>query len=88
MVLALVVRQQNSNLSKLTNPPGHLWRDKWTALSGPLLLGDLAVELFGEVGEDFVLDALPRFYILLPLDLGLLGHNLGDLYVGGAPAAL
>jgi hypothetical protein len=19
-----------------TNPPGHLWRDKWTALSGPL----------------------------------------------------
>jgi len=18
------------------NPPGHLWRDKWTALSGPL----------------------------------------------------
>ena len=19
----------------LTNPPGHLWRDKWTALSGP-----------------------------------------------------
>ena len=22
--------------SSLTNPPGHLWRDKWTALSGPL----------------------------------------------------
>ena len=22
--------------SWLTNPPGHLWRDKWTALSGPL----------------------------------------------------
>ena len=22
--------------SQLTNPPGHLWRDKWTALSGPL----------------------------------------------------
>jgi len=21
---------------RLTNPPGHLWRDKWTALSGPL----------------------------------------------------
>jgi len=21
---------------ELTNPPGHLWRDKWTALSGPL----------------------------------------------------
>ena len=21
----------------LTNPPGHLWRDTWTALSGPLL---------------------------------------------------
>ena len=20
----------------LTNPPGHLWRDKWTTLSGPL----------------------------------------------------
>ena len=20
----------------MTNPPGHLWRDKWTALSGPL----------------------------------------------------
>ena len=20
----------------LTNPPGHLWREKWTALSGPL----------------------------------------------------
>ena len=22
----------------LSNPPGHLWRDKWTALSGPLSL--------------------------------------------------
>ena len=22
--------------SWLTNPPGHLWRDKWIALSGPL----------------------------------------------------
>ena len=22
--------------SSLTNPPGHLWRDKWTALNGPL----------------------------------------------------
>ena len=22
--------------SWLTNPPGHLWRDTWTALSGPL----------------------------------------------------
>jgi len=22
--------------SLLTNPPGHLWRDKWTTLSGPL----------------------------------------------------
>ena len=22
---------------ELTNPPGHLWRDKWTTLSGPLL---------------------------------------------------
>ena len=22
--------------SQLTNPPGHLWCDKWTALSGPL----------------------------------------------------
>jgi hypothetical protein len=22
--------------SWLTNPPGHFWRDKWTALSGPL----------------------------------------------------
>ena len=21
---------------KQTNPPGHLWRDEWTALSGPL----------------------------------------------------
>ena len=20
----------------MTNPPGHLWRDEWTALSGPL----------------------------------------------------
>ena len=25
---------------QLTNPPGHLWRDKWTALSGPLSSGD------------------------------------------------
>ena len=25
-----------SLLVELTNPPGHLWRDKWTALSGPL----------------------------------------------------
>jgi hypothetical protein len=23
----------------LTNPPGHLWRDKWTTLSGPLSHG-------------------------------------------------
>ena len=22
--------------SQLTDPPGHLWRDTWTALSGPL----------------------------------------------------
>jgi hypothetical protein len=22
--------------SYLTNPPGHVWREKWTALSGPL----------------------------------------------------
>ena len=22
--------------SQLTNPPGHAWHDKWTALSGPL----------------------------------------------------
>jgi hypothetical protein len=22
--------------SQLTNPPGHLWRDEWTALSRPL----------------------------------------------------
>ena len=28
------VRQDSS--SELTNPPGHLWRDKWTALSRPL----------------------------------------------------
>ena len=27
----------------LTNPPGHLWRDKWTALSGPLILGRSAL---------------------------------------------
>ena len=26
----------NRSESLLTNPPGHLWRDKWTALSGPL----------------------------------------------------
>ena len=26
----------------MTNPPGHLWRDKWTALSGPLSQGDVA----------------------------------------------
>jgi len=25
-------------LFELTNSPGHLWRDKWTALSGPLSL--------------------------------------------------
>ena len=31
---------------ELTYPPGHLWRDKWTALSGPLSLSrdDLAGE--------------------------------------------
>ena len=23
----------------MTNPPGHLWRDKWTALSGPFSEG-------------------------------------------------
>jgi len=23
-------------VATMTNPPGHLWRDKWTALSGPL----------------------------------------------------
>jgi len=27
----------NHPKSLLTNPPGHLWRDKWTTLSGPLL---------------------------------------------------
>ena len=26
----------NRPKSWLTNPPGHLWRDKWNALSGPL----------------------------------------------------
>ena len=25
--------------SPRTKPPGHLWRDTWTALSGPLSLG-------------------------------------------------
>ena len=28
--------QQIRPESQLTNLPGHLWRDKWTALSGPL----------------------------------------------------
>ena len=27
--------------SRLTDPRGHLWRDKWTALSGPLSLSPL-----------------------------------------------
>ena len=26
--------------SWLTDPPGHVWRDKWTALSGPLSQGN------------------------------------------------
>ena len=27
---------QRGGGQQLTNPPGHLWRDKWTALSGPI----------------------------------------------------
>ena len=32
------VRHRRVNLrgQQMTNPPGHLWRDKWTALSGLL----------------------------------------------------
>ena len=29
---------------RLTNPPGHLWRDTWTALSGPLSRSTQGVE--------------------------------------------
>ena len=34
-------------LSKLTNPPGHLWRDKWTALSGLLSMSRFAIDPLG-----------------------------------------
>ena len=30
------VLSRNRPESWLTNPPGHLWRGKWTALRGPL----------------------------------------------------
>ena len=33
---------RNRPESLLTNPPGHLWRDKWTALSGRLLAAGVA----------------------------------------------
>ena len=29
----------------MTNSPGHLWREKWTALSGPLSQVPLKVEV-------------------------------------------
>ena len=30
---------------EVTNPPGHLWRDKWTALSAPLSCPSLPLSL-------------------------------------------
>ena len=30
------MNETTADVLSLTNPPGHLWHDKWTALSGPL----------------------------------------------------
>ena len=38
--------------SQSTNPPGHLWRDKWTALGGPLsVLRHGCVSLWQDIQE-------------------------------------
>ena len=34
-----------------SNPPGHLWRDKWTALSGPLSLTPHHEQVDGELNS-------------------------------------
>ena len=40
--------------ARLSNPPGHLWRDKWTALSGPLAWQVLPPTVF-ELGTSCLL---------------------------------
>ena len=43
----------------MTNPPGHLWRDRWTAPSGPLSEHELFSETLKrempEVGAELVI---------------------------------
>ena len=54
---------------ELTNPPGHLWRDKWTALSGPLACCD-------GLGEALVGQRLQRVPVFLVRISHLeLGHS-------------
>ena len=39
-----MIRYFHSTVQKLSNPPGHLWRDKWTVLSGPLSVSLLLLQ--------------------------------------------
>jgi len=58
------------------NPPGHLWRDKWTALSGPLSQGASYSVVWRTVGvvQNTTID----------LDLTQTAcHRLPDLLVDG-----
>jgi len=55
----------------MTNPPGHLWRDKWTALNGPLSRRFNVTE---EVEDDLIPVWKSEFYLdivdeVLPLSL-------------------
>ena len=38
--------------SLLTNPPGHLWRDKWTAPSGPLSVVVISARIDLLIGDN------------------------------------
>jgi len=58
--------------SKLTHPPGHIWRDKWTALTGPLSYY-MIYWLIHLVSNRADLGLLLRILDLLPL---LLYHSL------------
>ena len=51
--------------SQLTNLPGHSWRDKWTALSGPLSERDMYGDSVTE-NTAGVLSCLNAFHCLQP----------------------
>ena len=64
-------------LPQLTNPPGHSWRDKWTALSGPIS------PRFGELGPR----RLEKTDSTVALRLGTYGdpRGVGVAYERGTP---